>query len=52
MQTGTEEAPVTVHVEDPRRWISLLLALILIAAVVLVLFGLSGATEPVPVGRS
>lgn len=43
---------MTVHVEDPRRWISLILAVVLVAAIVLVLYALAGSTEPVPVGRS
>lgn len=43
---------MTVRVEDPRRWISLVLAVILVAAVILILYALAGTTEPVPVGRS
>ena len=43
---------MTVHVEDPRRWISLILAVVLVAAIVLVLYALAGSPEPVPVGRS
>jgi len=43
---------VTVHVADPRRVVSLLVALVLIAAVVLVLYALAGSSGPVPVGRS
>jgi len=43
---------MTVHVEDPRRWLSLVLAVVLVAAVVLILYALAGSTEPVSVGRS
>ena len=43
---------MTVHVAEPRRWISLVLVLALVAVVVLVLYALTGSTEPVPVGRS
>jgi hypothetical protein len=43
---------VTVHVADPKRLASLVLALVLVAAVVLILYALAGSTEPVDVGRS
>ena len=42
---------MTVHVADPKRVASLVLVVLLIAAVVLVLYALPGS-EPVPVGRS
>jgi hypothetical protein len=42
---------VTVHVADPKRIVSLVLVVLLIAAVALVLFAMAGS-EPVPVGRS
>lgn len=43
---------MTVHVEDPRRWVALFLAVVVVAAVVLILWAISGSSEPVPVGRS
>jgi hypothetical protein len=43
---------VTVHVAEPRRIVSLVLAVMLIAAVVLIMFALAGSPEGVPVGRS
>ena len=42
---------MTVHVADPKRVASLVLVVLLIAAVVLVLYALAGS-GPVPVGRS
>ena len=42
---------MTVHVADPKRFISLVLVVVLIAALALVLFAAMG-TEPVPIGRS
>jgi hypothetical protein len=43
---------VTVHVAEPRRIVSLVLAVMLIAAVVLIMYALAGSPESVPVGRS
>jgi hypothetical protein len=42
---------VTVHVAEPKRIVSLVLAVMLIAAVVLIMWALAGSSE-VPVGRS
>jgi len=42
---------MTVHVAQPKRIVSLVLAVVLIAAVVLIMYALAGPTE-VPVGRS
>ncbi|HET9723949.1 MAG TPA: hypothetical protein VFR44_08930 [Actinomycetota bacterium] len=42
---------MTVHVADPKRFISLVLVVVLIAALALVLFAAMGS-EPVPIGRS
>lgn len=42
---------MTVHVADPKRFISLALVVVLIAALALVLFAAMGS-EPVPIGRS
>jgi len=43
---------VTVHVADPKRFLSLILTIVLVAVVALVLYALAGSTESVPVGRS
>lgn len=43
---------MTVHVAEPRRIVSLVLAVMLIAAVVLIMYALAGAPGQVPVGRS
>lgn len=43
--------PVTVHVADPRRFVSIVLVVVLIVAMALVLFAAMGS-EPVPIGRS
>jgi hypothetical protein len=43
---------VTVHVAEPKRVVSLILAVLLIAAVVLIMFSLAGTPHDVPVGRS
>lgn len=42
---------MTVHVADPRRVVSIVLVVVLIAALALVLFAAMGP-EPVPIGRS
>lgn len=42
---------MTVHVADSKRVVSLILVVLLIAAVALVLFAMAGS-EPVSVGRS
>jgi hypothetical protein len=43
---------MNVHVADPRRVAGLLLALALVIAVIAILYALTGAAEPVDVGRS
>jgi hypothetical protein len=43
--------PVTVHVADPKRVVSLVLVVLLIVALALVVFAAMGS-EPVPIGRS
>lgn len=42
---------MTVHVADRRRIVSIVLVVVLIAALALVLFAAMGS-EPVPIGRS
>ncbi len=43
---------MTVHVAEPKRIASLVLVVLLIAAVVLIAYALTGSPDPVPVGRS
>lgn len=43
---------MNVHVADPRRVVSFLLAFAFVVAVVLILYALTGATQTVDVGRS
>lgn len=43
---------MTVHVAEPKRIVSLVLVVMLIAAVVLILYVLAGSPDPVPIGRS
>lgn len=42
---------MTVHVADPRRFASIVLAIVFIVALVAIMVAVTGA-EPVPVGRS
>ena len=43
---------MTVHVAEPKRIVSLVLVVVLIAAVVLIMYALAGSPDQVPVGRS
>ncbi len=43
---------MTVHVAEPKRLVSLVLAVVLIAAIALIMYALAGSPDPVPVGRS
>lgn len=42
---------MTVHVADPRRFVSIVLALVFVVALVAIIVAVGGA-DPVPVGRS
>jgi hypothetical protein len=43
---------VTVHIAEAKRIASLVVVVLLIAAVVLTAYALTGSPDPVPVGRS
>lgn len=42
---------MTVHVADPRRFVSVVLAIVFVVALIAIMVAISGS-EPVPVGRS